>query len=133
LKQHKSCREYRVESFRPHKDGFVVKLEGVQSIDEADQLVGAEVLASRDELRDLDEDGFYFFQIEGSSVVTKDGEYLGKVIDMVTIPENDLLVVALDDREIFVPFTSEICIRVDAEKKEIVIDPPEGLLELDEI
>lgn len=133
MKQHKSCREYRVESFRSHKDCFVVKLEGVQSIDEADLFVGAEVLASRDELRDLDEDGFYFFQIEGSTVVTKDGRHIGKVIDILPIPENDLLVVVLDDKEILVPFTSEICTQVDAEKKKIVIDPPEGLLELDEI
>jgi 16S rRNA processing protein RimM len=133
VKQLKSCREYRVESFRLHKDSFVVKLEGVQSIDEASGLVGAEVLVTQEELRDLEGDGFYFFQIEGSSVITKDGKPLGKVIDVLTIPDNDVLVVELEGTEILVPFTPEICIQVDAGKKEIVIDPPEGLLELDEI
>ena len=95
--------------------------------------MGAEVLVSQEELRDLAGDGLYFFQIEGSSVITKSGEYLGKVIDVLNIPENDLLVIELEGREILVPFTSEICTQVDVEKKEIVIDPPPGLLELDEI
>lgn len=58
---------------------------------------------------------------------------MGKVTDMLAIPENDLLVVEKEGKEVLVPFTSEICIRVDAEKKRIVIDPPPGLLELDEI
>ena len=122
-----------MESFRLHKDGFVVKLEGVQNIDEASGLVGAEVLVSQEELRDLAGDGFYFFQIEGSAVITKSGKYLGKVKDILNIPDNDLLVVEIGGREVFIPFTSEICVQVDADKKEIVIDPPPGLLELDEI
>lgn len=51
----------------------------------------------------------------------------------MNIPENDLLVVEHEGREILIPFTSEICVHVDLDKREIVIDPPEGLLELDEI
>jgi len=85
------------------------------------------------ELREQDEGSLYFYQVAGSTVVTLSGEPVGKVIDMIAIPDNDILVVERMGKEILIPFTSEICIRVDAKNKEIVIDPPPGLLELDEI
>jgi 16S rRNA processing protein RimM len=43
------------------------------------------------------------------------------------------LVLARDGGEIFVPFTDAICVEVDTEAGTIVIDPPDGLLELNEI
>jgi ribosomal 30S subunit maturation factor RimM len=49
------------------------------------------------------------------------------------IKDNDLLVVEKEGKEILIPFTAVICLEVNLKKKEIVIDPPEGLLELDEI
>jgi 16S rRNA processing protein RimM len=55
------------------------------------------------------------------------------VKDVLFISENDLLVVEKGDRQILIPFTESICIEVDLEKKEIVIDPPDGLLNLNEI
>lgn len=95
--------------------------------------MGSEVLVPEQELKELEEQGFYFYQIEGSSVFTKEGALVGKVTDMLAIPENDLLVVDRDGKEVLIPFTSDICIRVDAEMKRIIVDPPQGLLELDEI
>jgi ribosomal 30S subunit maturation factor RimM len=41
--------------------------------------------------------------------------------------------VAREGRELFVPFTEAICVEVDPEARVIVIDPPDGLLELNEI
>ena len=75
----------------------------------------------------------YFFQKIGSSVVTKEGEEIGKVKDFLCIQNNDLLVVAKGSREILVPFTYSICLKVNLEQKEILVDLPEGLLELNEI
>ena len=66
-------------------------------------------------------------------MVTKDGESIGLVKDILFVDENDLLVVEKGNRNMYIPFTESICIRVDLEQKEIVIDPPEGLLDLNEI
>ncbi len=55
------------------------------------------------------------------------------VKDILFIKDNDLLVIIKGKREIYVPFTESICVEIDLENKEIIIDPPEGLLELDEI
>jgi len=55
------------------------------------------------------------------------------VKDILFIRENDLLVVEKGDRKMLIPFTQSICTRVDLAKKIIVIDPPDGLLNLNDI
>jgi 16S rRNA processing protein RimM len=55
------------------------------------------------------------------------------VKDILFIQGNDLLVVEREGREVFVPFTEPICIEIDLKGKKIVIDPPDGLLDLNEI
>ncbi len=96
-------------------------------------MVGLEILLPEEDLLTLDKNNFYFFQIIGSAVVTKEGEEIGKVKDFLCIQNNDLLVVAKGSREILVPFTYSICLKVNLEQKEILVDLPEGLLELNEI
>lgn len=95
--------------------------------------MGEEVLLPKKELQPLKKDYYYLFQIIGCSVVNKSGERIGKVEDILSIKNNDLLVVSKGSREFFVPFTKGICVRVNLGKKEIVINPPEGLLDLNEI
>ena len=55
------------------------------------------------------------------------------VKDILFIKENDLLVVEKEERKMLIPFTEAICIGVDLGKREIIIDPPDGLLDLNEI
>lgn len=95
--------------------------------------MGREILIREEELQPLEENSYYQFQILGFSVVTKNGEEIGTVEDLWRIPDNDLLVVRRGKETVFIPFAKTICIRVDLNKREIVIDPPEGLLDLNEI
>ncbi len=66
-------------------------------------------------------------------MVTKEGTEVGSVKDIHFIEGNDLLVVGKGDREMFIPFTESICVEVNLEERKITIDPPDGLLDLDEI
>lgn len=125
--------EFQVESLRLYKDFYILKLKGIDSLAKAREITGEEVLLPEEEIQPLKKDHYYFFQIIGCSVVTKSGERIGKVKDFLSIKNNDLLVVSKGSREIFVPFTKDICIQVNLDKREIVIDPPEGLLDLNEI
>ena len=63
----------------------------------------------------------------------RDGTEVGEVAGILEAGGPVLLVVRRGDREVYVPFTEGICVKVDPEAKAIVIDPPEGLLELNEI
>jgi len=134
LKQLEAAVEYRVEDLRPHKNFFVLKLEGVETMTQAEALAGAEVLVPEEELQPLKADTFYHHQIMGCRVVTVDGREVGRVADIQSAAGNDLLVIRPEGREeILIPFSRDICREVDLEAGLIVIDPPDGLLDLNEI
>ena len=61
------------------------------------------------------------------------GIKVGTVKDLLLIKDNDILKVMRQGKEFLIPFTEEICIEVNLKKREIIIDPPEGLLEINEI
>ncbi len=96
-------------------------------------MVGAEVQIPESELLAPDDGEYYQFDLVGSRVVTVTGQEIGKVTDIVPAAGNDLLEVSRGDREVLIPFTKQICREVDILAKRIVIDPPEGLLDLNEV
>jgi 16S rRNA processing protein RimM len=84
-------------------------------------------------LQPLEAGKYYLFQLIDCSVATVNRNLVGKVKDILFIKDNDLLVVEKGERRMLIPFTESICIGVDLGKKEILIDPPPGLLDLNEI
>ncbi|UCE21874.1 MAG: 16S rRNA processing protein RimM [Candidatus Aminicenantes bacterium] len=133
LKKKENLEEYRVESLRSYKEHYIIKLEGVDSLSRARELVGLEVQLPEDSLQSLEGDNYYSFQIIGCSVVTQSGKQIGNVSDLIWVKDNNLLVVTHEEKEILIPFTHSVCLEVDLKQKIIRIDPPEGLLELNEI
>jgi 16S rRNA processing protein RimM len=85
------------------------------------------------ELSQLEENKYYLFEVVGSSVLTESRQRIGVVSDVLFIKDNDLLVIKRGAEEILIPFTISICASVNLEKREIVIKPPKGLLDLNEI
>ncbi len=126
--------EFQVEAFRLQKTFTIIKLKGVDSITQAQEFVGEDILYPVEEFTPLKKGEFYFHQIEGCTVFTKSGEQIGYVHDVMPVSENDLLVVQVrEGRELLIPLTQTICLEIDLDKRTIIIDPPEGLLDLDEI
>jgi 16S rRNA processing protein RimM len=110
-----------------------LKFKGICSIDQASGLVGTEIRVPEEMLGPLEDYDFYHFQIVGCTVLLKDGHKIGMVKDMLSIKDNDLLVIKKGHKEVLIPFSKTICLEIDLKKKQIIIDPPDGLLELDEI
>ena len=126
-------REFSVEASRAYKNFVIVKFKGVDTIAQAKKLVGKECLIPEEKLSSLEKGSYYLYQIVGCTVITVKGTEVGTVKDLLFIESNDILEVESQGKEILVPFTEEICVEVNLEKKEIVIDPPQGLLEINEI
>lgn len=96
--------------------------------------MGEDIFYPAEDFSLLEQGEYRFHQIEGCTVVTKSGEQVGLVHDVMPGSENDLLVVHVTEgREILIPLSQTICLKIDLEKKTIIIDPPEGLLDLNEI
>jgi len=126
-------RNAELAAYRFHKGRILLKFAGVDSISDAEVLAGYDVIVPDGELHELpdDEDVYYAFQLAECHVVTTSGDEVGTVSGIVETGGADLLAVRRSGRdEALIPFVDDICLDVDLANKRIVIDPPEGLLDL---
>jgi len=100
---------------------MVVQFEGVEDRDAAALLTHSEIQVQRDQLPDPD-DGFYWADLIGLEVVTKESVRLGSVDSLMETGANDVLVVK-GDRERLVPWIEgEVIVKVDLENRIITVD-----------
>lgn len=117
-------------SVRFHGGRPIVGVAGVESMDAAEALAGFELRVPADWLRPLPEGVFYRHDLVGCHVETRGGDPVGVVRDVEGTLAGSRLVVAGAGGEVLIPLASEICTAIDPAEKRIVIDPPEGLLDL---
>jgi len=120
---------------RSARDNNGILLLGFESTDDrsgAEALRGIKLLANPLE-DDGDEDAWYERDLVGLKAVTVDGREVGEVTALESRPAQDLLVLRLTDgREARIPFVTALVPEVDVDGGRVVLDPPPGLLELDE-
>jgi 16S rRNA processing protein RimM len=121
-----------VEGYWFHKGRVVLKFAGIDTISDAEPLAGLDVVIPDEELHALPEgeDVYYDFELAGCSVETGTGEQVGDVESVLRTGGGALLSVRRGGREVLIPFIDEICVEVDVAAKRIVVQLPEGLLEL---
>jgi 16S rRNA processing protein RimM len=108
----------------------VIGIEGVETMNDAERLAGLELRVPADELAPLPAGTFYHHDLVGCRVVTGGGEDIGPVEKVEGTMAGSRLVVAGAKGEILIPLVTEICRTIDVAGKRIVIEPPEGLLDL---
>ena len=113
---------------RPQGRLWALRLEGIEGRTAAEARVGSEVLAEREDLGEAGEGLHFWGDLEGLEVVTEDGKALGRVTGLYDTGGVDVLVVEGGDGERLVPLAPYV--RVDREAGRVVVDPPEGLLDL---
>jgi 16S rRNA processing protein RimM len=122
---------YVIESARDHGGRLLVRLDGVADRNAADALRGTLFLVDSADLPPIeDPEEFYDHQLEGLQVVTTAGTAVGSVAEVLHTAAGELLSVRTEEGEVLVPFVSAIVTSVSLAEQTIVIDPPEGLLEL---
>jgi 16S rRNA processing protein RimM len=118
----------RLQGGRP-----IVGFEGVSSIEQAEALVGLELRVPEDALQPLDPGTYYRHQLEGCQVVTRAGEEVGIVARVDGGAGGSRLEIESTRGEVLVPLAADICVEIDVAARRITIDPPEGLLGLNEV
>lgn len=124
-----SHRGLKIESARQQKGRMLLRFEGVDSVELAEELRNSEICVAEAEAVDLEDDEFFDWELEGCRVVTADGEPLGEVTSVMRTGGTELLVVGGGERELLIPFAEAICTEVDLDARKITVDPPEGLLD----
>jgi 16S rRNA processing protein RimM len=121
-----------VTAARFHRERPIVGFSGVETMNEAEALAGRELRVPIDRLTTLPPDTFYRHDLVGCQVTTRDGRVVGPVRDVEGALTGSRLVVDGPAGEVLIPLVATICIEVEPAAKRIVIDPPEGLLEVNE-
>ncbi len=121
-------RETRVTAVRPLKKQFLFRLEGVDSIEEAEKCRDAEILLGEEALGDPGPEGYYWYQVIGLPVVDEEGQELGRVADIIATPEYDVLICRSEDGEFSAPVVKEIVAGVDVAGGKIRLQKDHGLI-----
>ena len=122
-----------MESLIPRGKYFDLKLEGVDSLAQADRLAGMDIRLPEESLKERGQGEFFLFELVGCAVSDSQGRAVGRVRDVLSAGSGNLLVVDRGGKEVLIPFHESICIEVDAPGRRITVDPPDGLLDVDEI
>jgi 16S rRNA processing protein RimM len=122
-----------VESARDQNGRLVVAFVGVPDRNAAETLRNTMLLVdARDVPPSDDPDEFHDTQLMGLRAQLVDGSTLGEVTDVLHLPHGDVIVVRREEgAEVLVPFVKAIVPDVDVAAGRLVVDPPEGLLDLD--
>jgi len=119
---------------QPGKETFIIKFEGINTRNHAEQLKNFKILVKTNKLPKLKKDEFHLLELIDLQVKTLENNKLktiGKVINLDN-EKNNLLIIELfeNQKKVLVPFVKEIVPLVDIKKNFLVIKPPNGLLEL---
>lgn len=124
-------KQLKLESYWFQNDRMVLKFSGYDTIESAKNLVGFEFGIPEAERVQLAKDEFYDWELEGCTVGVASGTAIGKVREVLRTGGVELLVVEDDaQRECLIPMAQSIVVKIDIPRKTILIDPPEGLLDL---
>ena len=119
-----------VTTARFHRERPVIGIAGVETMDDAQALAGRELRVPIDRLAALPPDTFYRHDLVGCRVETHDGRPVGVVRDVEGTLTGSRLVVDGPGGEVLIPLVAAICTAVEPAAKRIVIDPPDGLIEV---
>jgi 16S rRNA processing protein RimM len=120
--------EFKLTEARPQGRVWAVQVEGLGDRTGAERWVGAEVLAEREDLGEAGDGRHYWADLEGLPVVTATGQSLGTVKELYETGGVDVLVVVGEAGERLIPLAPYVTI--DMAGRRVLVDPPEGLLEL---
>jgi 16S rRNA processing protein RimM len=121
--------ELMVKSHRTHKNFDLLTFEGYDDINQLEGLKGGILKVPESQLGKLSKDEYYFHEIIGCTVLTNEGEEVGKIKEILTPGANDVWVIkGKDGKEQLIPYIADVVKEIDVVDKKIIITPIEGLL-----
>jgi len=117
----------RVQNGRP-----IVGFEGFARAEDVERLAGLELRVPEQSLQPLQPGTYYEHQLVGCAVATTDGDVVGEVAKVEGGGGASRLMVNGPRGEVLIPLAVDICVEIDVASRKIRIDPPDGLLDLNE-
>jgi len=125
--------EHRIIFIRPHKKIFLLKLEGLSSLDDAERLRGAEILIRKYSAGNGNGQEYYWYELIGLRVYLDGGKYIGTVKQILPTGSNDIYVVREGRKEYLIPAIHDVVKEIDLADQRMIISEMEGLLDLNDV
>ena len=120
---------YEVLEAVPQPPRLILRLKGIERIEEAEPLIGKEILIEKEALLKLGEGEYYWVDILGMKVETQEGKRIGKVREIFPTGAHDVYVVEGKRGEILLPATEEVVQSIDLKRGVMKVVRMEGLWE----
>lgn len=124
-----STREIGVQRVRSKGRSILLKLDGVDDRTAAEALKGAAIGVRRKDVWPVPEDTYYVFDLIGCRVLGETGRDIGVIDDVWKMPANDVFAVTSGSKEVLIPVVKSVVKKIDLERKVVVIEEMEGLLD----
>ena len=122
-------KKVKIEQVRYNKNQVLLKLEGLDSIEEAEKYRNFYLKTEKESQEDLGEDTYYIVDLIGLDVYSDKNEYLGKIEDVFPTGSNDVYVVKDNlGKQILIPAIADVVKEVDLKNKKMTINLIPGLI-----
>lgn len=129
IKNKEGKKEYQIQEVKYHKNMVLMKLEGVDTLEQAEILRQSYLLVNREDEEPLEEGVYYIVDLIGLEVYTDENIFLGKVDDIFNTGSNDIYVVKDGKgKQILLPGIPEVLKNVDLENGKITVHLIPGLM-----
>lgn len=119
-----------IETVRPFRRGYLVRFAGTRDRNDAELLRDRYLMRSIAELAPLADDEVFYHQLLGMRVETVEGDEVGTVREVYELRPAEMLEVRTPTGTILIPFLRDVVVEVHRDEGRLVVDPPEGLLDL---
>ncbi len=119
--------EVKVQKASPMGGLVTLKIEGVDTREQAEDLVGNQIVVSREDLPQAEQDEYYWHDLLGMGVYDSTGAYYGIIKSILPTGANDVFVVeGTKGEEILIPGTFDAVIEINVPEHKMVIEPLSG-------
>lgn len=119
---------FTIERVWYHKQFVIIKFKEIGDMTSAEKLKGRVIKVTEDKALPLGEDEYYINDLYGMEVKTCEGEYLGKIIEILFTGANDVYIVKEDEKkELLIPAIKKCINKVDVKNNEMTVTLLEGL------
>lgn len=129
IEKSNKLQEYVIEEVKYSKNLVLLKLKGIDTIEQAEKFRNCYLKINRKDAIELEEDTYFLVDLIGIEVFTESGESLGNIIDVFPTGSNDVYVVKNEEgKQVLLPAIKDVIKSVDIKNKKMVVNLIEGLL-----
>lgn len=129
IKTKKDSKIYKIEGVKYHKNMVLIKLQNVDTPEQADMLKNAYLEVDRENAIKLKKDEYFIADLIGLDVYTDEGNLLGKVDDIYNTGANDIYVVKDElGKQVLLPAIKDVIKNIDLENEKIIVHLISGLV-----